>query len=118
MSGRRGRWIVLAIGVALASIFFIDVCGWLYGCGCRSLWAGAAEACNIHHDAPPHCPWCVHPLAGGGIAYIAAIAVQAAVAYAPLRIAVPARLGLAVLAIPVTLGVVALVHGTWWEYWG
>jgi hypothetical protein len=45
-------------------VLFIDLCGWMFGCGCVSLWAGADAACNVHAAHGPHCPICWRGPAG------------------------------------------------------
>jgi hypothetical protein len=45
----------------LLSIFLLPMCGMIFQCGCSYLWAGRDLHCNIHHPAPPHCPWCIAP---------------------------------------------------------
>lgn len=44
---------------AITSVFYIDLCNLFFQCGCRSLWAGAAEKCNIHRAGVKHCPICM-----------------------------------------------------------
>src|SRR5512145_216588 len=108
---------VLAAAMALSSIFFIDVCGLVFGCGCRSLWAGAAFACNIHNDAPPHCPWCAHPAAAGAVAFAAMALVQGRIVLGPGRAGLPLRFALALLSFPLVAGLVGFVQGILWDYW-
>jgi hypothetical protein len=48
----------LAALATITYVFFIDLCGLIYQCGCRSLWLGAAAQCNIHHAGMKHCPFC------------------------------------------------------------
>jgi hypothetical protein len=55
-------WLAYSALIALAAVFVVPLCGWIYQCGCTFLWAGAERYCNIHHAEGPHCPWCV---AGG-----------------------------------------------------
>ncbi len=45
----------------LPAVFTYPLCGWLFRCGCVSLWGGAADHCNIHLARAFHCPWCEHP---------------------------------------------------------
>jgi hypothetical protein len=59
-----------AIAVAMIAIFFLPLCGFLFGCGCRNLWAGGVEHCNIHVPGPPDCPWCSGPFAIQWIPFI------------------------------------------------
>ncbi len=114
----RGKAFLLVALFALSSVFFIDVCGLVFGCGCRSLWAGASEACNIHSEAPPHCPWCAHPIAAGAVAFAAMAMVQTAIVLGPGRAGLLLRFALALLSFPVTAGLVGTVQGFLWEYWG
>lgn len=53
--------------VVVAAMFWLQLCDLVYACGCRAIWAGAAEHCNIHVEpsgSPHRCPWCVSPTAG------------------------------------------------------
>jgi hypothetical protein len=59
-----GRLLPCAVSVTATCAFFIDVCAWVFDCGCRSLWAGADIACNVHNVQPPHCPFCRHGIPG------------------------------------------------------
>jgi hypothetical protein len=43
------------------AVFTYPLCGWLFRCGCVSLWGGAADHCNVHLAQAFHCPWCEHP---------------------------------------------------------
>lgn len=52
------RILGLAALATITYVFFIDLCGLIYQCGCRSLWLGAAAQCNIHHAGMKHCPFC------------------------------------------------------------
>ena len=52
------------VSFGITSTFFINFCAWVFQCGCRALWAGAAAACNIHAQQGRHCPWCRHGYAG------------------------------------------------------
>jgi len=115
----RKKALALAATIGVSSIFFIDVCGLVFGCGCRSLWAGAAVACNIHHAAGPHCPWCAHP-AAGAVAFAAIALVQGLILFgpAPQRApGLPRRFALALLSFPVTAGLVGTIQGILWDYW-
>jgi hypothetical protein len=49
------------LSAAIFAFFFIPYCGFLFGCGCVQLWAGAHHACNAFHAGPPDCPFCVPP---------------------------------------------------------
>jgi hypothetical protein len=112
------RVLALAVALLVCSFFFIDVCGLVFGCGCRSLLAGAAAACNVHHASPPHCPWCAHPAAGGAVAFAAMAGVQAWILLTPGRASLPLRFALALLSFPATAGLVGALQGILWDYWG
>ena len=111
------KTLTLAAAIAVSSVFFSDVCGLIFGCGCRSLWAGAAVACNIHNAAGPHCPWCAHPLAAGAVAFAAMAAVQALILLGPGRAGLKLRFARALLAFPLTAGLVGAAQGFLWDYW-
>jgi len=113
----RPKALALAAAIAVSSVFFIDACGLVFGCGCRSLWAGASEACNVHHAAGPHCPWCAHPVAGGATAFAAMALVQAAIVFRPGRAGIPLRFALALLSFPVVAGLLGTIQGILWDYW-
>lgn len=65
---------------ALVAVLKTPLCGWIFQCGCVSLWSGAAEHCNVHLARAFHCPWCEHPglgtlgfalmLAGQALAFV------------------------------------------------
>jgi len=105
-----GFWIFLS-AAAVASALFMDFCGLVYGCGCRSIWAGAADQCNIHNMQPPHCPWCSIGLAGWGGVYVLIVLSQGAAVIRSRRYFWPLRLGFALAAFPLTGGVLAVVAG-------
>jgi hypothetical protein len=113
----RLKILALVAAIALSSVFFVDVCGLVFRCGCRSLWAGASSACNIHHAVGPHCPWCAHPLAAGAVAFFGVAAVQALVLLRPGRGGVALRFALALLSFPLTAGLVGVIQGLLWDYW-
>jgi len=112
-----GRTLALGAVFTISSVFFIDVCDLVFDCGCRSVWAGASTACNIHHTAGPHCPWCAHPLAAGLVAFLAMAAVQTFIVLGPGRAGAKRRFALALLSFPVTAGIVGVVQGFLWDYW-
>src|SRR5258706_16378281 len=57
------------ISFTVTCAFFINVCSWIFACGCRALWAGADALCNVHVAQSRHCPFCTH----GTIGYAAII---------------------------------------------
>ena len=111
-----GVWIFVA-AAAVASAFFIDFCDLVYGCGCRSLWAGGGAHCNIHKTQPPHCPWCSIGLGGWGGMYVLILLSQGAAVNRSRGFFWPWRLAFALLAFPLTGGVLAVVAGLATGYW-
>lgn len=102
MGNTAGRIAVLAIAAAVSGLFFLDLCDWVFQCGCQAPWAGAAQACNIHQPSGPHCPWCAAGwLVGGVLPFSAILATQTTIAFAPLALPWMARLALCLLAFPV-----------------
>jgi hypothetical protein len=112
----RSSAVLFAIAAVLTSVFFIDFCDWVYDCGCRSLWAGAASHCNIHRANVRHCPWCSIGSVGTLGIYAAILGVQA-VAVRMVRGSAPTRLLFAVAAFPAVGGVIALILGWKTGYW-
>jgi len=111
------KHIAFLIALAVTGIFFVDWCAVVFQCGCRSLWNGIATYCNIHAPTGPHCPWCEHPLAGGGIAFGGAVVAQWAAVYRTSTSSFMKRLVLALVAFPIASGLVALVQRVVWVYW-
>ncbi len=99
---------------AFTSVFFINFCAAVFRCGCHSLWAGAAAACNIHAAGQHHCPWCAHNPA---LAYLAMIIPQGLISFWPSRTSRTARLAAALLAFPVFGGMAAVLYGVSGGYW-
>lgn len=112
----RVKVLVLLAAVGASGVFFIDLCDAVFGCGCRSLWNGAAEACNIHLADGRHCPWCLYPR-GGAIAFSSVLFAQATAIFWPTRLGIWARLAIAMAALPLVGGAVALLQGLLWGYW-
>src|SRR5687768_9921896 len=54
----RERWALLVVAVVIAASV-LSVCDWMFDCGCRAPWAGAAAHCDIHVAGAPDCPLCV-----------------------------------------------------------
>ncbi|REJ73512.1 MAG: hypothetical protein DWQ36_06890 [Acidobacteria bacterium] len=121
--GRRRlrHWIVgalvLASTGALANAFMIDLCDLVYDCGCRSLWDGAAEDCNIHDATTHDCPWCTTGRLGVVLPPALVLATQGLIAFWPGRLAWWKRLLLALLAFPAVGGAVGLGFGLATGYW-
>ena len=111
---RAQKSLIFAASAALTSVFFINFCALVFQCGCRSLWAGADAACNIHRAGVHHCPWCEHNPALG---YGGMIGLQALISFWPSGFSWPARLAAAALAFPLFGGVAALAYGLASGYW-
>jgi hypothetical protein len=109
------RLAVFLGAAALTSVLFINFCHLVFQCGCRSLWGGAADHCNIHTAGVPHCPWCTSD--AGSVSFAAIVLVQALIAFWPGGGGFPGRLAGAVAAFPVVGGICALVSGLVTGYW-
>src|SRR6185436_20351977 len=83
---------VFLVSAAVTWTFVINFCALIYACGCQSLWAGAAEHCNIHMAESHHCPWCSIGTSGFNAVQYGIIAVQAVVSFGPYRSNILARL--------------------------
>jgi hypothetical protein len=104
------------ISFAVTCTFFINFCSWIFQCGCRSLWAGAEMACNIHALHGRHCPWCSHGYAGDAVVMIGMCAPQLAVAMFT-RWSWTARTLAAIGMFPAMGSVIALIFGRIDSYW-
>ncbi len=117
--GKRIPWAKIAVfaaASAVAYVFFIDWCDFIFDCGCRPLWAGAAEHCNINNANPPHCPWCVEGGRYGGAAFGAIVIAQAAPAFWRGPLTLP-RILLVFLAFPFAGAVAGWLTGLYAGYW-
>jgi hypothetical protein len=114
---RKARLLTFVAAAVVTSVFFIDLCGFIFSCGCRSLWAGAADGCNIHHAGSRHCPWCSVGLAGGMLVFGAILSAQAAVAFLWTGGDWRMRLIFAIAAFPAAGGAIAVVMGLSMGYW-
>lgn len=99
-----------------ATAFYIDFCNLAFQCGCRSLWNGAADFCNIHHAGVRHCPWCSTGY-WGLLPLLSIVLLQGAVAFWPRPLPFVIRLTLAFALFPVVGGLLALVFGGVSGYW-
>jgi hypothetical protein len=110
------RWSPFAISFVVDCVFFINLCSWIFKCGCRSLWAGADAACNIHMAHARHCPFCAHGSVGQAIVMIAIMGPQLVIS---LRTpwTWPFRLLAALALFPIVEGAAALVLGLSDGYW-
>jgi hypothetical protein len=113
---RIARPLIFVAAAAVTSVFFINFCDLVYQCGCESLWAGAADHCNIHDAESRHCPWCSIGNAGAFAVWGTIVAAQAAVVFG-LKTGRLVRGVLAMLAFPVVGGLLALIIGWARGYW-
>jgi hypothetical protein len=60
----RSRLLPFGVSFVVTCLFFINVCNWLFDCGCHSLWAGADAMCNVHLANAKHCPICSRGIPG------------------------------------------------------
>ena len=108
---------IMAASTAATFTFFINLCNWIYRCGCESLWAAAAAHCNVHNPAVRHCPFCAHGDTGYTLVLSLILIPQIALSWWPARWAWQIRLMLALLAFPAAELAVALAFGWVDGYW-
>ena len=116
MAAVKGRLVPFAVSFAVTSLFFINVCDWIFGCGCRSLWAGADALCNVHLAASRHCPFCSHGVPG----YAAIITLVGAPQFAVSmwsRWSSAVRIAVCLLLFPAAMLAVGFVAGSYDRYW-
>ena len=101
----------------VTSVFFLNFCAAIFGCGCVSLWSGADAHCNIHIAGSRHCPWCAHGLAASMIPWALIVAAQAGVSFSPRPMPTAVRLASAVATFPVAGAVIAVAYGLASGYW-
>jgi hypothetical protein len=116
-SGGLAKTAIFVGAAAITSVWFINFCAFVFSCGCHSLWAGAAEHCNIHNALPPHCPWCVQDGLYGLGAYSAMVLAQAAVVFWPGGLGLAIRALGAVVAFPLVGAFMAVLAGWYTGYW-
>ncbi len=112
----RAGWAVFAVSAVVTFVFFIDLCNAVYGCGCRSLWRGAAAGCNIHRAGVKHCPWCEGKTASRASLGLM-LAAQAGTCFGLRRRPWWSRLAASVAAFVVVGVLAALVTGHLSGYW-
>lgn len=47
--------------VCVSLVAILPLCDFVYQCGCKVWWRGAAAHCNMHHPGVKHCPFCTVP---------------------------------------------------------
>jgi hypothetical protein len=100
----------------MTCIFFLDLCAWIFDCGCRSLWAGADALCNVHLADSRHCPFCAHGTVGYAAVMAAVCFPQGAMA-AWTRWNLTTRVLLCLFLFPVSMVFVGLLLGAYDGYW-
>jgi hypothetical protein len=112
----KDRLLPCAISFAATCLFFINVCDWIFDCGCRSLWAGADALCNVHVAGSRHCPICSRGIPGyAGI--MAAVTAPQLVASAWLPFNRVTRIVLCLLLFPTGMIAVGGLLGMYDAYW-
>jgi hypothetical protein len=112
-----GRVAIATAAAAFTSVFFIDFCNLVYQCGCRSLWAGADAACNIHTYGVRHCPWCSIGAAGGILIWASIVGSQIFIALRSRYLRWYSTAVASFAMFPLVGGVLALGLGLWFGYW-
>jgi hypothetical protein len=106
--------LIFVASAGLTALFFINFCATVFHCGCRAIWLGAANSCNIHMEGAHHCPWCAQNPA---YALAAVVVPQAVISFWSVRCSWWKRLGAALAAFPVFGGIAAVVYGLTTGYW-
>jgi hypothetical protein len=109
--------LIFVLAAVPTAVFSINFCAWVFGCGCKSWWAGASVACNIHLVQAKHCPWCIYDGQGFKVAFALILAAQALASFGLPRLGGPFRLLLALAAFPLIGAAVALTYGFLSHYW-
>ncbi|MBN8733151.1 MAG: hypothetical protein J0L64_21625 [Acidobacteria bacterium] len=111
------RALTFLAAATVASVFFINLCGTIFQCGCESLWGAAATHCNIHAAHGRHCPWCAVSVYWQAAIFGTILAAQGLVAFGPWVKSPWIRLAGAVAAFPATGLGLALLFGWFTQYW-
>lgn len=115
---RAGKASIIAVAASLiTSSFFIDFCNLVYRCGCKSLWNGAAEACNIHLSRTHHCPWCSIGDGGASGIWLAVVLVQCVLAFRLQQLPWIPHILVTLSAFPIVGGLLAIAIGLSLNYW-
>jgi hypothetical protein len=109
------RLMPFAVSFATTCAFFINVCAWIFACGCRSVWAGADLACNIHRVEARHCPFCSHGIVGyAGVLLLVSIP---QLAFSLTSFGRSTRVVLCLALFPAAMIAVGLLLGWYEGYW-
>jgi len=108
---------IFAASAAVTCVFFINLCNWIYQCGCQSLWAAAAAHCNVHNPNVRHCPFCAHGQTGYVVVLCLILIPQFALSWWPSQWGWRIRLMLVLLAFPLAALGAALALGWFDGYW-
>jgi hypothetical protein len=117
LAQRLRQGLIFGLAAIPTAAFSINFCAWIFGCGCRSWWSGAAMACNIHMQSGRHCPWCVDNGLGFRVAFSLILAVQIGTSFLSTRLTWKYRLALALAAFPLIGAAVAAIYGWVLHYW-
>jgi hypothetical protein len=109
------KWSPFVLSFAVDCLFFINLCAWIFKCGCHSLWAGADVVCNIHVEHGKHCPFCSHGWDGQALVMIAIMVPQLLVSLRPWSWI--SRTLAALALFPVVEGLAGMVMGLVDGYW-
>ena len=112
-----GKLAVSVVAAATTYVFMINLCNLVFQCGCRSMWAGMADHCNIHTPGARHCPWCSHGQIGYSTVLALVLIPQFLVSWLPGPWGWRTRLGTALFLFPVVGSLIGLVMGWWEGYW-
>jgi hypothetical protein len=114
--GPVSRFGPFVLSFAVTCLLFIDLCGWMFSCGCVSLWAGADAACNVHAAHGPHCPICSRGSVGyAGVFSVIALPQLAASAW--WRRGALVRTVVCLLLFPAAFLIAGLLLGYIDSYW-
>lgn len=112
----KDRLLPFAISFAVTCLFFINLCNWLFDCGCHSLWAGADAMCNVHLANVKHCPICSRGIPGYAAVMAAVTLPQlAASIWLPSRAII--RSVVCLLLFPAGMAAVGALLGVYDGYW-
>jgi hypothetical protein len=111
-----GRLLPFGVSFTATCLFFLNVCAWVFSCGCRSLWDGADAMCNIHLANSRHCPICSHGVVGYTLVMLAVCAPQLA-ASMWLRRSRTWRTVLCLVLFPSMMLSVGAILGGYEGYW-